>query len=94
MTHRIYRLLIRLHPRDFRDRFADELELIFEEGATSWGEAALLFDAARSLLRQWFLRPTIWKWIGATIGAMVPLIFSFGSFLPWSNFWTALRAYF
>ncbi|HLZ11750.1 MAG TPA: hypothetical protein VKP58_04110 [Candidatus Acidoferrum sp.] len=94
MTRRIHRLLIRLHPRDFRDCFGDEMELIFEEGARSWGEAALLCDAAGSLLRRWFLRPAIWKWIAASIGATVPLILSFGSFLPWSNFWTALRAYF
>lgn len=94
MTRRIYRLLIGLHPCDFRDRFGDEMELIFEEAANSWGAVTLLFDAAASLLRQWFLRPAIWKWVGASIGATVPLIFSFGSFLPWGDFWSAFRAYF
>lgn len=93
MRH-FYGFLIRLHPAEFRERFGEEMELVFEEAAHSWGVAALLFDAATSLLRQWFLRPAIWKWIGASIGATVPLIFSFGSFLPWSDFWSALRAYF
>ncbi|HLK03791.1 MAG TPA: hypothetical protein VKT53_05060 [Candidatus Acidoferrum sp.] len=94
MTRRLYRLLISLHPRNFRERFGGEMDLIFEEAANSWGAVTSLFDAAASLLRQWFLRPAIWKWVGASIGATVPLIFSFGSFLPWGNFWSALRAYF
>ena len=92
--HRLYRFLILLHPREFRERYGDEMILIFEDATASWCIGSLLLDAARSLLRQWFLRPAILKWLGASIGATVPLIFSFGSFIPWGNVWAAVRALF
>lgn len=53
MTHPLYRLLLRLHPRAFRERFAPEMLWIFEE---SNQPAPLLLDAALSLLRQ-YARP-------------------------------------
>lgn len=91
---RLYWLVVRMHPAEFRNRFGDEMEWIFEEAGSAWGKSALLLDAMISLGRQWFLRPAAWKWIGASIGATVPLIFSFGSFIPWGNVWAALRACF
>ena len=94
MTRRIYRLLIRLHPRDFSERFGDEMELIFEEAANSWGAVTLLLDAARSLLRQWFLRPALWKWAVATLGGALSVFCGFGGFLTWAGIWQALRAWF
>ena len=94
MTRHFYRFLIRLHPAEFRDRFGDEMELNFEEACDVYGETRLLLDAAISLGRRWFLRPAAWKWIGASIGATVPLIFSFGSFIPWGSVWMALRSCF
>ena len=94
MMLRLYRVLVRMHPHEFRNRFGDEMELIFEEAADSWGEAVLLLDAARSLSRQWFLRPTVWKWTAATLGGVISLFFGFGGFLTWRGIWEALRACF
>jgi len=94
MTLRMYRLLIRLHPRDFCERFGDEMELIFEEAANCWGAVRLLLDAAASLLRQWFLRPAFWKWTVATLGGAISVFCGFGGFLTWAGIWHALRACF
>lgn len=89
-----YGFLIRLHPAEFRERFGDEMELIFEEAAGIYGETALLLDAALSLGRQWFLRPAAWKWVLATLGGVISLFFGFGGFLTWAGIWNALRACF
>ena len=86
-----YHVLIRLHPAEFRNRFGDEMELIFEEGANSVGTAVLVVDAARSLCRQWFCGPTAWKWAAATLGGAISLFFGFGGFLTWSGICEALR---
>jgi hypothetical protein len=85
MIGRLYRALVWLHPSAFRLRFADEMLWIFAEAETAWGAAALLGDAALSLLRQWLIRTALWKWALATIAALIPLIISFGSFLPWDR---------
>jgi hypothetical protein len=90
----VYQFLLWLHPAEFRGRFGDEMLCIFDEAGAGWRAASFIADACLSLARQWFLRPAIWKWIGASIGATVPLIFSFGSFLPWTEMWSAVRAYF
>lgn len=94
MTRGIYCLFIRLHPRDFRERFGDEMELIFEEAASSWGAVELLLDAIASLLRQWILRPAVWKWAAATLGGAISVFCGFGGFLTWAGIWQALRACF
>jgi len=91
---RLYALLIRLHPAEFRDRFGDEMEMIYEEASGSWGKVSLLCDAAVSLARRWLLRGAIWKWAAASLGATVPLIMSFGSFIPWGAVWMSLRSHF
>jgi hypothetical protein len=81
----LYALLIRMHPSAFRNRFAPEMLLIFDEAAISWGAASLLRDAILSLLRQWLIRSQLWKWLLAAIVGAVPLIIAFGSFLPWDR---------
>jgi hypothetical protein len=81
----LYTLIIRLHPPYFRKRFAQEMFLIFDEGAESWGTASLLRDAIFSLFRQWLIRSELWKWLVAAIAGVVPLIIAFGSFLPWDR---------
>jgi hypothetical protein len=53
----LYRLLVRLHPRPFRDRFETEMLLVFADAATKNREVWLIADAMRSLFRQWVLRP-------------------------------------
>jgi len=42
----VYVLLISLHPPSFRRRFAQEMLLIFDEAANSWGAGALVASIA------------------------------------------------
>jgi hypothetical protein len=84
MRH-LYALLISLHPSSFRKRFAQEMSLIFDEAANSWGAGSLFRDAILSLLRQWLIRSELWKWVVAGISGVVLLIIAFGSFLPWDR---------
>ena len=51
--HQLYRFLVRLHPQEFRHRFADQMLSIFEEQQTDQSPLSLLVDCLRSLLRQW-----------------------------------------
>jgi len=53
LHRRIYRLLLRLHPAAFRNEFAREMALDFEEALHTYGLARLFLDAAGSLARQW-----------------------------------------
>jgi hypothetical protein len=48
----LYLLLLRLHPAEFRRRFADEMLAIFDQAAPEQGKAGLLADGALSVLRQ------------------------------------------
>jgi len=80
MTRSLYRWLICLHPPAFRLRFAPELLWIFDESSDA-SSAALLYDAAVSLLRQWLMRSGIWKWVVGGIAGVVYLLIGFGSFL-------------
>ncbi len=86
-----YRFLLRLHPSEFRDRFGDEMLCIFDDASIE-GAASFVLDGCLSLVRQWAKRPQIWKWAAATIGGMLSLVAGFGSFLPWQEIWSALRA--
>lgn len=53
MSRLLYAFLLRLHPRRFRERFADEMLAIFEEA----GSVRFLGDVLLSLIRQWTFRP-------------------------------------
>jgi hypothetical protein len=57
MLRFLYAFLIRLHPRRFRERFADEMLAIFEEASGTMGSVRLLGDGLWSLVRQWTFRP-------------------------------------
>jgi hypothetical protein len=81
MNRTMYRWLICLHPPAFRLRFEQELLWIFDESSDESGAAALLFDAAISLLRQWLMRSGMWKWVLGGIAGAVPVVIGFGSFL-------------
>jgi hypothetical protein len=48
----IYRFILRIHPRLFRERFSDEMLWIFDEECQRGGASRLLCDGAFSLLRQ------------------------------------------
>ena len=81
----LYSILIRLHPFSFRERFAPEMFLNFDEATDSWDAPALIRDAFTSLFRQWLIRSEAWKWVIATIAGFLPLLLAFGSFLPWDR---------
>jgi hypothetical protein len=75
-----YRLLLALHPRAFRARFEGEMLLTFEDALGTEGSVRLLFDAVRSLLRQWLVRQTLWIYPVAILAA------AFGmAFLGWAR---------
>src|SRR5262245_36669574 len=64
MLRRLYCWLLRLHPSYFRQRFADEMLLIFDEKTIMGGNVAatkLVADAVISVGRQWTLRPEFWE---------------------------------
>src|SRR2546430_2111641 len=61
MFHALYRWLLRLHPRVFRERFSEEMMWIFEEARATHGTARLFADGVISLLRQWATRQESWK---------------------------------
>ena len=65
----LYRLLLRPHPSEFRERFAPEMKLNLEETAPTERSPRLLLDCFVSLLRQWFLRTAWWKLVAAAIFA-------------------------
>lgn len=71
MIRFIYRCLIHLHPRAFRERFGDEMLCVFDEAAEA-DEAAFIADALGSLARQWILRSVFWRWaVGAGLTALL-----------------------
>ena len=49
----IYDLLLRLHPTDFRRKFAREMAMDFKDALHTYGVGRLLLDIAVSLARQW-----------------------------------------
>jgi hypothetical protein len=57
MMRSLYRYLLHLHPPRFRDRFEDEMLLVFDAAVTRKRKLWLLSDGFASLLRQWALRP-------------------------------------
>lgn len=66
MNHILYRLLLRLHPPGFRERFAGDMLDIFDEVGTGTSGDTLIVDAVVSLIRQWLLRRRAWAGIVAT----------------------------
>ncbi|WP_035355577.1 hypothetical protein [Edaphobacter aggregans] len=49
----VYKLLLRLHPAEFRIRFAEEMILDYQEDLRDTSDSALYWDAMLSLGRQW-----------------------------------------
>jgi hypothetical protein len=47
-----YRLVVRMHPGVFRERFGDEMLWIFDEERRRGATARVFFDGVRSLIRQ------------------------------------------
>jgi len=57
MLRFLYCAALRAHPRHFRERFAEEMQAIFDQADSPIQQVGLLADAVLSLLRQWTLRP-------------------------------------
>lgn len=57
MLRFLYCAALRAHPRHFRERFAEEMQAIFDQAQSPMEQVGLLADALLSLLRQWTLRP-------------------------------------
>jgi hypothetical protein len=68
MTRILYRFLLNLHPREFREEFAEEMLWIFDEAGQSLGVLSLFADALESLWRQWLVRSGVWAY---AVGVMV-----------------------
>ena len=64
ITRRIYQIMLRLHPRSFRERFADEMLWIFDRSTEHEGDWRLLSDAAFSLLKQHLAVDTVPRFTG------------------------------
>ncbi len=71
----LYRGLVALHPRAFRQQFGAEMELIFDDAGR---RARLLADGFVSLGRQWFLRTKLWIFALAFLGGLIPFALGFG----------------
>jgi hypothetical protein len=61
MLRTLFQLLVGLHPRTFRRRFAPEMLSIFDHATGKRVALSLVADAFISLLRQWGLRPGYWS---------------------------------
>ncbi|HST10477.1 MAG TPA: hypothetical protein VLL05_08860 [Terriglobales bacterium] len=76
MLRFLYSAALRAHPRYFRDRFAEEMQAIFDQTDSPFVHAGLLADAAVSLLRQRMLRAEFWERPAATEADRGALLFS------------------
>ena len=57
MLRFLYCAALRAHPQHFRERFAEEMQAIFDQAESPLQQVGLLADAVLSLFRQWTLRP-------------------------------------
>jgi hypothetical protein len=73
MLRSLYQLVLRAHPPYFRQRFAEEMQSIFDQAESRPVAAGLLADAVLSLLRQWSLRPQFWEETPLALGRGTPL---------------------
>jgi hypothetical protein len=75
MLRAFYLSLLRLHPRRFRERFAEEMLWIFDEIPSSRERVFLLCDGFNSLAVQWIIRSGMWKFALAFFIAIIQAIF-------------------
>ncbi len=85
MSRVIYRSLLDLHPRAFRERYSGEMLLIFEEAEPFCGPAQLLADCGASLVRQWIHHPMVWTVAGAVVGGMLPIALAVAMMADWPH---------
>lgn len=83
MLRVLHRLVLRAHPPYFRQRFAEEMQSIFDQAGGTLAAASLLADAILSLGRQWTLRPKFWEEPAlAAVGHGAPLFSTLDSNKP------------
>lgn len=85
MSHVLYRALLGMHPRSFRERYAGEMLLIFEEAAPACGFIRLLADCGTSLTRQWLHNPMVWTVAGAVVGGFIPIVLAVAMMADWPH---------
>lgn len=77
-----YRMILALHPPQFRRRFSGEMLSIFEQSRGSWSAVPILLDATASLFRQWTLRPEFWTETSQPAPSLLDGIPSFSTIDP------------
>lgn len=60
MLRLLYSLILRMHPAYFRQRFAEEMLMMFDMQSGRLARSKTLLDGAVSLIRQWTSRPEFW----------------------------------
>jgi hypothetical protein len=79
MTRTLYRFLLRLHPREFREEFAEEMLWIFDQAGHNFSAVPLFADALESLGRQWLVRSGAWPYaVGVMVNATLLTILFLG----------------
>jgi hypothetical protein len=93
MIRLAYRMLVALHPPNFREQHGEEMLCIFDESAR--GEArGLIADGLLSLTRQWVWHSGAWKLAAGTAISSILLVcwgYSIPRDLSWSMRWGAER---
>ncbi len=82
MIRCIYKVLVWLHTPTFRSRFGEELLCTFDEARRDGSTWPLFVDGALSVARQWTFRSNLWIWCVALLGGLLPILISYGSFIP------------
>ncbi len=87
MIRFLYTLLLRLHPRFFRQRFGGEMLWIFDQQERILSRKALLGDAFLSVIRQWAKRSAYRErpGLGGALGRGphgIPAFYTFGRSAP------------
>jgi hypothetical protein len=81
MIRALYSALLRVYPRAFRERFADEMLCIFDEIPTNTERASLLYDVLLSLAVQWLFRSNLWI---LALAFLLALVSAFVGLHPYS----------
>lgn len=71
MIRSLYQWLVGLHPRAFRQRFAEEMLWIFDQAGETEGIVPLFTDGLLSLARQWLIRQGTWKVAAGAVGGLL-----------------------
>jgi len=81
MLRVLYCWLLHAHPPYFRQRFAEEMQSIFDSAVSRGAQVGLFVDGVLSLMRQWSLRPQFWE-KPTLVADDAPLFHTFDSFKP------------